>query len=143
MKTLIRKINKALPCVDSVFTLRNLIRAQADFVGVKIHYFPYPPDPVSLGREIPCEGGDRLDLGSVDMELGGTALLENIFRFMEMIEATNDTYVIEDFTIAPDSSGTPASVGEDLFALRLGLRAFFRADPEQMNIPLPSRKERR
>jgi hypothetical protein len=124
LKDLVRRINTAVPHVNSLLTIRNLVLAQAEAAGVEIHHCTFS-SPILFKREIPDREG-RSVIGSMEMNLQGAAPLENIFLLLGMIESTHLAFALEDLNI------TPALSGGGRQALRLGLKVFFRADPDQM-----------
>jgi hypothetical protein len=122
MRGLQRQINRSLPCVENLLTLRDLALAQAGATEVKIESCTFT-NPASLGFTVPDD--DRMcTLASMQMELRGSSALESIHFFVGLLEATELVYSVNNLNITPSST----QIGEIDF--RLELTVHFRTAKE-------------
>lgn len=122
MGALRTRINRSLPRVENLLTLRDLALAQAGATEVKIESCIFT-NPASLGFEVPA--GDKMStLASMEMELRGSSALESIHFFVGLLEATELVYTVNSLNIVPSST----EEGEINF--RLELTVNFRAATE-------------
>ncbi|MFH2003018.1 MAG: hypothetical protein ABIK28_25350 [Planctomycetota bacterium] len=113
-------INHALPQVEHPMELRDLLLAQSEASGVEVEQCTFSPLAPS-GYEVPGEWGWST-LGEIDIEIWGKSVLNNLFLFIGLMEATGDVYSIRNLDVSFPTTD------KKLAAFRLNIKAYLRTD---------------